>query len=313
MINWGIAGVGKMGNIFSEAIKETSNAKLVLTASKSNKKIETIESTNYENLFKNKNIDAIYISTTNNLHSDLIFKSIENGKNVLCEKPMCTDLEKIMKIKDLSKNYNLQIFEAIAYYSHPQTINLMDLINSNTIGKIEHIECSFGFKTRVKPNSRLFDKKLGGGVILDLGCYPISFLMLFCNDYNLFKFTNKKIEICETDVENYAEADLILNKTIKAKIKISFKSHLHNKCIIYGSKGKIVLADPWLPQKKSYIEIETSDHYYKKFVKSNLSVFANQITNISNLFLKKDESLNNIFDIDKSITCMKLLEMWKKN
>ncbi len=313
MINWGVIGLGRMGSTFSNAIKETSNSKLILTASHSNKKIDLIESSTYDNLINRKNIDAIYISTLNNTHTDLIIKSINSGKNVLCEKPLSTNLDETIKIEKILNDTKVNLFEAVAYYSHPQTINLINLVKEEVIGKINYIESSFGFKTKIRPDSRLFNKELGGGAILDLGCYPISFLMLFCDDYNLYTFESKKLEHCETNVENDAEAKLILNNSIKAKIKVSFKTHLKNNCTLYGEKGKITISEPWLPQKKSYIEIETHDHYYKKFIHCDLSVFANQINNVSDFLLNKKKSINNLFDIKKSITCMKLLETWKKN
>ena len=255
MVNWGIIGLGRMGSTFYNALKEISNAKLVLTASQSNKNVGQIDTVTYEDLIQNKNIDAIYISTLNNTHTDLIIKSIKNSKNVLCEKPLSMNLNEAIKIKNILNDVNVNFFEAIAYYSHPQTLNLINLINEGTIGEINYIESTFGFKTKVKPHSRLFNKELGGGVILDLGCYPISFLMLFCNDYNLYKFEKIKLEHCETNVENDAEAELILKDKIKAKIKVSFKTHLKNNCIIQGTKGIIQISEPWLPQKKVILRL----------------------------------------------------------
>ena len=80
MINWGVLGLGRMGVTFSNAISETTNASLKAVASKSGKKIQGFENLSYEELIKNKNIDAIYISTLNNTHIDLIKKIIKQGK-----------------------------------------------------------------------------------------------------------------------------------------------------------------------------------------------------------------------------------------
>ena len=86
MINWGIVGLGNMANIFAQSIKETKNARLISIASKSNYKLEKFSKnfsiktenrfTNYEELLKSKTIEAIYISTLNNTHVDLILNSV---------------------------------------------------------------------------------------------------------------------------------------------------------------------------------------------------------------------------------------------
>ena len=180
MVNWGIIGLGRMGSTFYNALKEISNAKLVLTASQSNKNVGQIDTVTYEDLIQNKNIDAIYISTLNNTHTDLIIKSIKNSKNVLCEKPLSMNLNEAIKIENILNDVNVNFFEAIAYYSHPQTLKLLEVINNKEIGDIIQIDSSFGYKSKENIKKRIYNKEFGGGAILDLACYPISFAMLFC-------------------------------------------------------------------------------------------------------------------------------------
>ena len=80
MINWGILGLGRMGLAFANAIKETSNSKLIGIASKSGKTFEDYKNKSYENLIQDKNINAVYISTLNNTHLDLINKILKEKK-----------------------------------------------------------------------------------------------------------------------------------------------------------------------------------------------------------------------------------------
>ena len=179
MINWGVLGLGQMGMRFVNSIEDTSNAKLLNIASKSGKTFKNYENISYDNLVKNRDIDAIYISTLNNTHVDLIRECIQENKKILCEKPVSLSLKSLIEIDKLIKMKKIQFYEAIAYYSHPQTKELINLINNDEIGEIQSVESNFGFKAKYKPNSRLFDKSLGGGSIFDLGCYPLSFFMLF--------------------------------------------------------------------------------------------------------------------------------------
>jgi predicted dehydrogenase len=323
MIKWGVIGAGNMGRVFAESIKEVDNAELIAVASTNNQKLdifceefkisERLKFDKYEELCKNKNVDAIYISTLNNTHLDLIKLCAKNKKNILCEKPFCLNSIEALEVKKIIENSGVKFFEAIAYLSHPQTSSLLNLINSGEIGEINSIESSFGFKVRkIKPESRIFNKKLGGGAILDVGCYPISFISLFLKKINDVKFEYISGEICETKVDIYAKAKILINNKIYCKIKVSFKENFENNSIIYGSKGKIIINSPWLPDKKSFLEIFTKDRYYKKFVESDLSVYANQIKNVSNAFSTIQIKTQALFDITKAFKNMEYLDFWMK-
>ena len=179
MINWGILGLGRMGMAFANAIEETDNSKLIAIASRSGKKFKNFENLSYEDLIKKNDIDAIYIASLNNTHTELIKQISKEGKKILCEKPVSLSLQDLLEIEKLLNKENIKFYEAIAYYSHPQTVEIIDILKKNNMGEIQRIESNFGFKAKFKADSRLFNKSLGGGSIYDLGCYPISFFMLF--------------------------------------------------------------------------------------------------------------------------------------
>ena len=324
MIKWGVIGAGNMGKIFAETIKEVDNAKLIAVASINSKSLdlfsnnfkikEALRFNNYLSICKNDEIDAIYISTLNNTHFDLIKMCATNKKHILCEKPFCLNLDEALEIKKILIHNNVKFFEAIAYVSHPQTDYLLKLVNDNEIGEIKSIESSFGSRIKkVEVESRLFNKKLGGGVILDIGCYPMSFISLFSNNNNEIKFQNIKGEICETNVDIAASAEILVNDKINCKIKVSLKEFFENNSIIYGSKANMKINSPWLPGKKTFLEIYNKNRYYKQFIESDLSVYANQIKNVSNEFLKKISAGDKLFNISKAVKNMKYLDLWIKN
>ena len=97
MINWGIIGLGNIAHTFAEAIKEISACKLKGIASLNKSKLTTFGEkynidqkyrfNSYDELINSDEIDAVYIATLNNTHKDLIIKSIDARKNILCEKP----------------------------------------------------------------------------------------------------------------------------------------------------------------------------------------------------------------------------------
>lgn len=323
MINWGVIGLGNMANKFCEAIQEVDNAKLKGVASTSKLRLRkfcslySIETNyqfdSYEKLVNCEEIDAIYICSLNNSHFNILKSCCEKNKKILCEKPFVVNLDEALEIGKLILKSKTPFYEAIAYRSHPQTNAILDIIKNGLIGKIKKIESNFGFKVKkINKDSRLFNKKLGGGAILDLGCYPVSFAELFREKNLNLKSLNVRGSKVITDVDDHAEINYIMNDNIEVDLKVSFKKNLENNCIINGDKGTLKVFSPWLPEKKSILEIHQNNSYYKKFVVSDKSVYSNQIFKISKSFLeKKDEDDHIMVNYDQSLEIMKILEIWK--
>ena len=311
MINWGILGLGRMGTTFANSIEETSNSKIISIASKSGKTFKDFENQTYEDVIKNKDIHAIYISTLNNTHIELIKEIIKHDKKILCEKPVSTSLEKLSEIKKLIEEKKIQFYEAIAYYPHPQTSEIINLINNDEIGEIQNIESNFGYKANFKPSSRIFNKSLGGGSVFDLGCYPISFLMLFAKNLEKISITSKKLSYAKSDVDDDAEAVLNYNNEFDCKIHVSIKNDLNNVCIIKGTKGSLKINEPWAPDINSSIEVTNNKHFYVKSINSKLSTFTNQIEKVSESFISQENNPN-LFNIEKSLINMKIINDWLK-
>jgi len=322
IVKWGIVGLGNMANIFARAISEVQNAELICVASKSKTRLKVFSKNfnikdshkfiDYAELIKSHEIDAVYISTLNNTHVDLILECIKNNKKILCEKPIGMNVEQAKIAFDLIKKHQISFYEAIAYRSHPQTESLLQLIQKSEIGIIKKINSTFGFKIkRIKKDSRLFSKVLGGGTILDVGCYPVSF-------FNLFKKENENIELIKsrgtfsvTGVDDEADAEFLIGKKILANCKVSFKENLKNTCTIYGSKGTINVPSPWLPSFRSYIEVFDDSSYYKNFITSKKSIYAFQIEKISSLFLNNERKTISQVNIDESVEIISILDKWK--
>ena len=328
MINWGIIGLGNMSYKFINAIKEIENTKVTAVASLSKKKsndlIDTIgidESqyyTNYEDLIKSPNVDAIYIATLNNTHYDLIKECSLNNKKILCEKPMTVNYNEAKEVFNLIKDNNTSFLEAFVFRHHKQSQNLSDIIRKGEIGDIYKVESSFGYKVKkTNPNSRIFNKNLGGGSILDVGCYTTSFCLMIAKIIFEQKVPNIKIEnikgtIGVTGVDESAEANLIFDTNLTMHIKTSLREELKNNCIIYGSRGKIIIPSPWVPDKKSILEIYSENSYYKQFLNSKLSTYAQQIDFFNKRnFNDKKNLVNTFMSNEESLLNMKILSEWK--
>ncbi len=311
-INWGILGLGEIAQKFSDGFKETTNSKLLAVSSKNSEKLKSFESkfniekkylfNEYEDLINCKDIDVIYIALPNSLHHRWVIKSIQNKKHVLVEKPATLNF---MEIKDIEKNLinkNLFFGEAFMYRYLPQINLVINIIKNGEIGNLLSMKSLFGInllskkkllffnkKKEIDPNNRLFNKKLGGGCILDLGCYPISFSILVNSligkiNENDLKILNVKKEIGETNVDIDSYTNISFNHKFISEIGASFKKELGTMSEIKGDKGIIRINNTWLGGN-GIIKIKDNNHHLIE-IKNDKNIYSYQIQNISQTISK---------------------------
>ena len=153
-IKWGLIGYGKFAKKIESSFEQTQIASLNYIASKSFRskdKFMTVNSDkifydSYKDLIYDKKIENIYITTTNNLHKELIIDSANNGKNIICEKPACTNEKDFLECIDAIKKNNVFFMEGLMYLHHPQIANSIQIIKKGEIGKIEKVVASFGYR-----------------------------------------------------------------------------------------------------------------------------------------------------------------------
>lgn len=139
---------------------------------------------NEEEIYLDKNIEAVYISSPNALHADQIRKCLDNGKHVIVEKTSITDFNESMDLFELARSNNLIIFEAFMYKHHKQYKFIKNVINDKRFGKILFAESAFGFPD-LDPSDIRYKKSLDGGALFDAGAYPISCVTSLINDLEL--------------------------------------------------------------------------------------------------------------------------------
>ena len=165
---------------------------------------------------------------------------------------------------------------------------------------------------------RLFDENLGGGAILDLGCYPITFSNLIANLQNnenqIPKITEANGKISKNKVDTEASIKLSYENGLKSNISVSIINNMENKTILIGKKGEIVINNLWSPELKSYVEINLKNRYYKLFVQSKFSLIENQINNVNQLVHNnKLEASSEKMSWSNSLDNAYILEKWKQN
>ena len=128
----------------------------------------------YEELLADPEIDAVYIPLPNHLHVEWSIKAIEAGKHVLCEKPIgLTSGEGERLLEAARKHPRLKVMEAFMYRHHPQWQRAKRLVDEGRVGELRTIQSFFSYYNR-DPNNIRNQSEIGGGSLMDIGCYSIS-------------------------------------------------------------------------------------------------------------------------------------------
>lgn len=261
-IKWGIAGPGTIADKFALAIADVNDAELTaigsLNADRANsfgEKHNVAKSnrfSDYESLVNCSDIDAVYIANLHPSHAATATLAMQAGKHVLCEKPAGMNAKEVIAMTETAKQHNVMFMEAFMYLCHPQMIRVTDIINSGELGRVEHIDASFGFYEKPDLTSRLFALELGGGGILDVGCYPVSFSRRIAglasgNGFDEPSSVAGNGKLFSTGVDEFAQAELQFASGITASCRCAITQELPNTAVVTLEKGKITIPTPWLP------------------------------------------------------------------
>jgi len=173
---WGIIGPGKIAQKFAEAIPLTGHAVLHAVASRDKQRSRDFAEKysvakwydDYGSLIADPDIDAIYIATPHAFHTGNALLCLNQGKPVLCEKPLALNRKQVQQMVNASQKNNTFFMEAMWTRFLPAIEKVLEVVNKGSIGTVKYVRGDFGFHTPFDSNSRLFDMELGGGSLLDI-------------------------------------------------------------------------------------------------------------------------------------------------
>lgn len=250
MINWGIIGAGNIAHSFSKDLRLVEQGRLMAVASRSLEKAKAFAKEydaplafgSYEELFKCKEVDVIYIATPHMNHAELSIAAMQAGKHVLCEKPAGVNKDEVLKMVKAAKEHHVFFMEALWSRFNPTIIKVKELVENGTIGNVGYVHADFAFYGLDRDeNGRLLNPNLAGGSLLDIGIYPIflSYLILgMPNDIKAsVNFYKTGVEVQTSMIFDYGNAQAILYSGLTSGSEM--------KAQIAGSKGSIFIHPRW--------------------------------------------------------------------
>lgn len=196
----------------------------------------------YEALLADPGVDAVYVPLPNSLHVDWTRRALEAGKHVLCEKPLTERVEEAEALFDLAERQGLVLAEAFMYRHNPQTRRLEELVREGAIGELQLVRTSFTFRVEGEENIRLLPE-LGGGSLLDLGCYCVSGARLLAGEPATV--LGRQV-IGPTGVDDLFTAILAFPGGVQALVDCGLRVPFRAMLEAVGTEGSLFADDPWL-------------------------------------------------------------------
>ncbi|WP_251450528.1 Gfo/Idh/MocA family oxidoreductase [Microbacterium sp. Marseille-Q6648] len=181
-IRWGILGPGGIAHAFASDLR-TAGLELAAVGSRRRASAEAFAAEfgaarahgSYEELVADPDVDIVYIATPHPMHADNAVLALEAGKHVLVEKPFTLTGPEADRVRDVARERGLLAMEAMWTRYLPHMIRIREIIAAGTLGEIRAVMADHTQRISSDPSHRLNDLALGGGALLDLGIYPVSF------------------------------------------------------------------------------------------------------------------------------------------
>ena len=248
--NWGILAPGGIAHKFASDLKLLPNAQLTAVGSRDFGRAKEFANKfgferaygSYEELAQDPDIDIVYIASPHIGHYAHSMLCLEQGKAVLCEKPVAMNAAQYKMMIVTAKKNKCFFMEALWTRFIPSFMKFKELVDSGAIGKIKLIESDFCFKAPYNAKGRLFNLQLGGGALLDIGIYPVFMALEMAGQpQNIEAIAIKG----KTGVDEKCAVTFTHDREVLSVLFCSIINNGRTETLIHGDKGYIRLNTMW--------------------------------------------------------------------
>ncbi|WP_435187802.1 Gfo/Idh/MocA family protein [Streptomyces sp. bgisy126] len=189
-VRWGILATGGIAERFTTDLLTLDDAEVVAVASRSEAPAKAFAERfgipraygEWAGLFADEDVDVVYVATPHHAHRTAAGLALEAGKAVLCEKALTLNAREAAELVALARDRGLFLMEAMWMYCNPMIRRIAELVRDGAVGEVRTVQADFGLAGPFPADHRLRDPKTGGGALLDLGVYPVSFAQLLLGE-----------------------------------------------------------------------------------------------------------------------------------
>jgi len=282
-LRWGILSTANIAaKALVPALHETHVADLRAVASRDERKAQRWADEHdipyaygrYDALLDDPEIDAVYNPLPNHLHKEWTIKAAEAGKHVLCEKPLGMDADECREMIDACEHNGVVLMEAFMYRYHPQFHRLKNLVDDGAVGRPTLVRASFSFPLASlgRPDNIRWQSHMGGGSLMDVGCYAVNVARALFNDEPIRAFARTYEHPDHPDVDAQIQGLLEFPGDRVAFVDSSFLLNAQQTTEVSGPEGLIRANGIFNPPSPNVFlevaegtdaEIETFDPRYR--------------------------------------------------
>ncbi|AEY67104.1 Gfo/Idh/MocA family oxidoreductase [Clostridium sp. BNL1100] len=316
-IKYGIIGLGGIAQVFARALNTIPDAELTAVASSNRERAEAFSKKfeaskiydSYIELIHDKEVDVVYVALTHNFHYDIVKMCLENGKAVLCEKPLAINKKDAEELIALSRSKKVLLMEAMWTRCLPSFQKAKEWVDSGRIGDVRLIDAKFCFNAPYDPKHRLFNPQLAGGSLYDTGVYVIEFTTGILGEKP--ETVSGFATIAGTGVDDFAVINMSFKSGTLAMLSCGTRAHVNRDAGIYGTNGRIIVYEFFSSKK-----CELYDNYnnlVESFEDDCQDGFVYQIRHFNKLF-EKGKLESDIIPLEDTANCAdvfdKLMNQW---
>jgi len=254
-LRWGILGTGNIANQFAAGVAASRRGRVVAVGSRATASADAFARPreiaaahgSYDALVRDSSVDAVYNSLPNSMHHEWTIKALRAGKHVLCEKPFASHAAEAREMFDVARQTGRTLVEAFMYRSHPLTKAVVEAVRGGAIGELRMIRTSFCFRTTKIANNIRFQPDLAGGVLMDVGCYCVSWARLMAGEEP--SAVHAVAHQHESGVDDIAIGTLRFPSGVLASFTCGMSVQADNTAYVCGSDGYIEVPVPWKPPR----------------------------------------------------------------
>jgi xylose dehydrogenase (NAD/NADP) len=210
----------------------------------------------YDALLAADDVDAVYVSLPNALHGNWSIRALEAGKHVLCEKPLTRDPREAEAAAAAAEAAGRVLMEAFMYRHHPQTARVVELVRGGAIGRVRAAYADFTFPL-ADPSDIRVSAELGGGSLMDVGCYSVSGARLLFGEPE--RVLGEAV-LGDSGVDVAFHGTLRFADDVVAQFVSSFRLPVHQRLEVVGEDGSLLVEAPWRTDWGGELVLARGDH-----------------------------------------------------
>ena len=310
-VRWGILGTGAIARQFVRGLRSLPDAEVFAVGSRSeasaskfaDKRNIPRRHASYHGLASDPDVDVVYIATPHPFHAENATLCLEAGKPVLCEKPFSVNATEAERVIGLAREKDLFLMEGMWTRFFPLMEEVRRLISTGVLGEVRMLNVDFGFRAEADPASRLFAPWLGGGALLDVGVYCVSFASMVLGPPS---GSVGIPHLGDTGVDEQASIILEHERGRLANLSVGIRTTTPQEATIMGTEGYVRIHHPWWrPHSMTISRPGEEDETIEAPVTGN--GFNYEATEVMRC-LEAGETESNIMPLDETISILRTMD-----